>query len=60
MAKVREVTNLLMDMADEGIMSWRAIAEAALLYMSEAEVADMAAANDLIPPDDYDGEGVDE
>ena len=45
---VREATEKLIDLAEEGILSWEAIARAALDYMSEDEVADMAQCNEFI------------
>jgi hypothetical protein len=38
----RHVTSQLIEAADDQMLTWRQLAEAALLYMSEAEVADMA------------------
>ena len=45
---VRPVTNQLLIAADEQMITWQQIAEAALLYMSEAEVADMARAEGFL------------
>ena len=45
---VRTATEKLIDLAEEGILSWEAIARAALNYMSEDEVADMARYNEFI------------
>ena len=45
---VREATEKLIDLAEEGVLSWETIARAALDYMSEDEVADMAQYNDFI------------
>ena len=45
---VREVTCKLLEMAEEGMISWQALAMMALKWMSEDEVADMCKANDLI------------
>lgn len=45
---VREATEKLIDFAEEGVLSWETIARAALDYMSEDEVADMARCNDFI------------
>lgn len=45
---VREATNKLIDLAEEGVLSWETIARAALSYMSEDDVADMAQCNELI------------
>jgi hypothetical protein len=44
-------------MMDEGLISAEAVAEMALAYMSEDEVADMMRANDILDEDDeYDGQ----
>lgn len=48
---VRKYTNLFLELADEGVLSWQSIAEMALSYMSEDDVEDMFHYNDL---DDYD------
>ena len=45
---VREATEKLIDLAEEGVLSWETIARAALNYMSEDEVADMAQYNEFI------------
>lgn len=39
---VRQATNKVLEMCYEGILSWQDVAEAALRYMSEDAVADMA------------------
>ena len=49
---VREATEKLIDLAEEGVLSWEAIARAALDYMSEDEVADMAQCNEFIEDED--------
>ena len=51
---VREATEKLIDFAEEGVLSWETIARAALDYMSEAEVADMARCNDFIEDEEED------
>ena len=51
---VREATEKLIDLAEEGVLSWEAIARAALDYMSEDEVADMAQCNEFIEDKDED------
>lgn len=38
----RVMTGKLIDMADDGVISWESVAMACLNYMSEADVADMA------------------
>lgn len=47
MSNVRKVTNLLIDMMDEGVLDPNELAIMCLQYMSEADVADMARSNDL-------------
>lgn len=44
---VRKVTNELIEQAQEGALSWESIAMAALCYLSEDDVKDMAHANEL-------------
>lgn len=39
---VRQATNKILDMCDEGLLTWPDVAKEALNYMSEDEVADMA------------------
>jgi len=53
---VRKATNKLHELMDEGLLDPRAVADAALKYMSEDDVADMAHANELIYDDDDDME----
>ena len=55
---MREATNKLIDMMDEGLISAEAVAEMALAYMSEDDVADMMRANDILDEeeDEYDGQ----
>jgi len=48
----REYTNKLLDLADQGVISWQAIAESALCYMSEAEVEDMAVCEGFVEVDE--------
>jgi hypothetical protein len=55
MSDVREITNRLLDLADEGVLTWEIIGKACLSYMSESDVADMAGYNYLID-DDTDSE----
>jgi hypothetical protein len=44
-------------MMDEGLISAEAVAEMALAYMSEDEVADMMRCNDILDyEEDYDGQ----
>jgi len=55
---MRTQTNKLIDMMDEGLISAQAVADMALAYMSEDDVADMMRANDILEDDedDYDGQ----
>ena len=57
MSDVRKVTNQLIDLADEGVISWQVIAIACLLYMSERDVADMASDNYFIDDENDDEAG---
>ena len=53
---MREATNKLIEMMDEGLISAEAVAEMALAYMSEDDVADMMRANDILDEDDEEDE----
>jgi NAD(P)H-dependent FMN reductase len=44
-------------MMDEGVISAQAIAEMALAYMSEDDVADMMRANDILDDEDDEADG---
>lgn len=44
---VRKYTTLFLELADEGVISWKNIAEMALNYMSEDDVEDMFHYNGL-------------
>ena len=49
---MREMTSKLIAMMDEGLISAEAVAEMALAYMSEDDVADMMRANDILEDED--------
>ena len=49
---MRTQTKRLMAMMDEGLISAEAVAEMALAYMSEDDVADMMRANDILEDDE--------
>jgi hypothetical protein len=49
---MRTQTNKLIDMMDQGLISAEAVAEMALAYMSEDEVADMMRSNDILDDED--------
>ena len=53
---MRTQTTRLLEMMDEGLISAQAIAEMALSYMSEDDVADMMRANDILEEDEDDGQ----
>jgi hypothetical protein len=42
MRKDREITNKIYDAVNSGVLTWQQVAEGALQYMSEDDVADMA------------------
>jgi len=48
---MRTQTNRLIDMMDQGLISAEAVADMALAYMSEDDVADMMLANDILDED---------
>lgn len=56
MSNVRKATNTLIELAEQGLISWESIATACLQYMSEADVADMAYCEGFIEEDDTDNE----
>lgn len=51
---MRDATNRLIEMMDEGLISAQAVAEMALSYMSEDDVADMMRCNDILDEEDED------
>ena len=51
---MRTQTNKLIEMMDEGLISAEMVAEMALAYMSEDDVADMMRANDILEEEDED------
>ena len=53
---MRTQTNKLLEMMDEGLISAQAIAEMALSYMSEDDVADMMRSNDILDEEEDDGQ----
>lgn len=57
MSDVRKVTNQLLDLAYDGVLSWEYIAIACLQYMSERDVADMASDNYFIDDENDDEAG---
>ena len=53
---MRTQTTRLLDMMADGVISAQAVAEMALSYMSEDDVADMMRANDILDEDEADGQ----
>ena len=53
---MRVQTTRLLEMMDEGLVTAQAVAEMALAYMSEDDVADMMRANDILDEDELDEE----
>ena len=55
---MRTQTTRLLVMMDEGLVTAQAVAEMALAYMSEDDVADMMRSNDILDEDEdeYDGQ----
>lgn len=47
-SNVRKATVEIIELAEQGIISWESVALAALRYMSEADVADMAHDNEWL------------
>ena len=53
---MRTQTTRLLEMMDEGLVTAQAVAEMALAYMSEDDVADMMRSNDILDEDEEDEE----
>ena len=53
---MRTQTTRLLDMMADGVISAQAVAEMALSYMSEDDVADMMRSNDILEDDEDDGQ----
>ena len=54
---MRKQTTKLLEMMDEGLISAEAVAEMALAYMSEDDVADMMRANDILLDEEDEDDG---
>jgi len=54
---MREMTSKLIAMMDEGLISAEAVAEMALAYMSEDDVADMMRSNDILLDEEDEDDG---
>ena len=53
---VRKTTNRLIELAEDGVVSWEDIARTALNWLSEDDVDQMARVNEFIPEDEEDEE----
>ena len=53
----REITCKLYDLVDEGVLTWEQIGKAALGYMSEYDVADMAETEGFVEPEEEEDDG---
>ena len=53
---MRVQTTRLLEMMDEGLITAQSVAEMALAYMSEDDVADMMRSNDILDEDEEDEE----
>ena len=53
---VRKTTNRLIELAEDGVVSWEDIARTALNWLSEDDVDQMARVNKFIPEDEEDEE----
>ena len=51
-ARMRPETTRLMEMMDDGLVDARAVADMALMWLSERSVAEMMLANDLLVDED--------
>lgn len=56
MNNVRQATIKVIELCKEGVLSWEAVALAALRYMSEHDVADMAHDNEWIEEEEEEEE----
>jgi len=52
----RKITTKLLEMIDDGLLSYESVATACLSYMSEDDVADMAHCNEFIEEEEQDDE----
>lgn len=52
MSNVRQATNEIIELAEQGIVSWEAVALSCLRYMSEDDVRDMGESEGFIESDE--------
>lgn len=60
MKSTRKITNKLIELMEEGALDPEVVAKAALAFMSEADVAEMAEAEELLLEEDLDEDYEDE
>lgn len=53
---VRKTTNRLIELAEDGVISWEDIARTALNWLSEDDVHRMAEVNEFLPEEDTEDE----
>ena len=53
---MRETTIKLLNLANEGVISWETLARSCLCYLSEDEVEDMTRVNELLFEEDEEDE----
>lgn len=51
---IRKTTTKLVQMAEDGLLSWETIARECLAYMSEDDVEDMSLCADMVDSEDDD------
>lgn len=56
MSNVRKATNELIELAEQGVVSWESIALSCLRYMSEADVQDMGESEGFLDSEDEDSD----
>lgn len=56
MVNVRKTTNRLIELAEDGVISWEDIARTALNWLAEDDVTRMAEVNEFIPEAEEDEE----
>ena len=57
---MRDTTNKLLEMCEDGVLRWETLARCCVKYMSEDEVTDMAFCNELIQEEESDTEALEE
>lgn len=53
---VRRTTNRLIELAEDGVISWEDLARTALNWLSEDDVTHMARVNEFLPDEDKEEE----